>query len=30
VIELEGAGINVFEKKGKEVEKEKTTEGECN
>jgi hypothetical protein len=24
VIELEGAGINVFEKKGKEVEKEKT------
>jgi hypothetical protein len=26
VIELEGAGINVFEKKGKEVEKEKTAE----
>jgi hypothetical protein len=30
VIELEGAGINVFEKKGKEVEKEKTAEGESN
>ena len=30
VIELEGAGINVFEKKSKEAEKEKTTEGECN
>jgi len=26
VVELEGAGINVFEKKGKEVEKEKTAE----
>ena len=30
VVELEGSGINVFEKKGKEVEKEKTTERECN